>query len=125
MKNLIIQFFCSCVLAAPYLGCLKGEDDLAIIFLINILEPNSQPQTVTINSIFGAGTQGPFNLELVPGDKAALAVSANGNLRKQVLITEEVPTPIQKEIVGSAALYIVTVDKEKVLLEMINKNGVS
>lgn len=109
-----------CVLAAPFLGCLKGE----ILFLINIFEPNSESQTITVNSIFGAGTQGPYRLELVPGDKSALAISTDGNLRKRILITEQVPTPIKKDIAGEAALYIITVEKEKVLLEMINKNGV-
>ncbi|XP_033226104.1 ER membrane protein complex subunit 1 isoform X2 [Belonocnema kinseyi] len=110
-----------CVLAAPFLGCLKGE----ILFLINIFDPNSESQTITVNSIFGAGTQGPYCLELVPGDKSALAISTDGNLRKRILITEQVPTPIKKDIAGDAALYIVTVEKEKVLLEMINKNGLT
>lgn len=114
-----------CVLAAPYLGCLKGENDLAILFLINIFEPNSEPQTITINSIFGAGVQSPYRLELVRGDKSALIISADGNARKRILITENEPTILEKEISGDASVYIVTVEKEKALLEMINKNGVT
>lgn len=104
---------------------MKGENDLAILFLINIFEPNSEPQTITINSIFGAGVQSPYRLELVRGDKSALVISADGNARKRILITENDPTILEKEISGDASVYIVTVEKEKALLEMINKNGVS
>ncbi|XP_043801911.1 ER membrane protein complex subunit 1 isoform X1 [Apis laboriosa] len=114
-----------CVLAAPYLACLKGDSSLAILFLVHLFDTNSQPQSVTINTIFGAGAQGPYHLESVLGEEPVVSISADNNQRKRIFLVGEVPVPIQKDIVGDAMLYIVSVDNEKVLLETTYKNGVT
>lgn len=114
-----------CVLAAPYLACLKGDSSLAILFLVHLFDTNSQPQSVTINTIFGAGAQGPYHLESVLGEEPVISISADNNQRKRIFLVGEVPVPIQKDIIGDAMLYIVSVDNEKVLLETTYKNGVS
>ncbi|XP_043249487.1 ER membrane protein complex subunit 1 isoform X2 [Colletes gigas] len=112
-----------CVLAAPYLACLKGDSSLAIPFLIHLFDANAQPQSVTINTIFGAGTQGPYHLESVLGEESVVSISADGNQRKRILVVGEIPIPIQRDIAGDAMLYIVSIDNEKVLLETTYKSG--
>lgn len=114
-----------CVLAAPYLACLKGDSSLAILLLVHLFDTHSQPQSVTINTIFGAGAQGPYHLESVLGEEAAVSISADNNQRKRILLVGEVPVPIQRDIAEDSMLYIVSVDNEKVLLETTYKNGVS
>ncbi|XP_076628542.1 ER membrane protein complex subunit 1 isoform X2 [Colletes latitarsis] len=112
-----------CVLVAPYLACLKGDSSLAIPFLIHLFDANAQPQSVTINTIFGAGTQGPYHLESVLGEESVVSISADGNQRKRILVVGEIPIPIQRDIAGDAMLYIVSIDNEKVLLETTYKSG--
>ncbi|KZC03992.1 ER membrane protein complex subunit 1 [Dufourea novaeangliae] len=113
-----------CVLAAPYLACLKGDSSLAVLFLVHLFEPNAQPQSVTINTIFGAGAQGPYHLESVLGAEPVVSISADANQRKRILVLgEEIPVPVQRDIAGDAMLYIVLVDNEKVLLEATYKAG--
>ncbi|CAL7933905.1 unnamed protein product [Xylocopa violacea] len=114
-----------CVLAAPYLACLKGDSSLAVLLLVHLFDTNSQPQSVTINNIFGAGAQGPYRLESVLGDEPVVSISADGNQRKRVLLVGEMSVPIQRDIAGHAALYIISVDNEKILLETTYKNGVT
>ncbi|XP_029044376.2 ER membrane protein complex subunit 1 isoform X2 [Osmia bicornis bicornis] len=114
-----------CVLAAPYLVCLKGDSSLAVPFLVHLFDTNSQPQSVTINTIFGAGAQGPYHLESVLGEEPVVSISADDNQRKRILLVGEVPVPVQRDIPGDAKLYIVSVDNEKVLLETTYKNGVT
>ncbi|CAD1469229.1 unnamed protein product, partial [Heterotrigona itama] len=112
-----------CVLAAPYLACLKGDSSLAVLLLVHLFDTHSQPQSVTINTIFGAGAQGPYHLESVLGEEPIVSISADNNQRKRILLVGEVPVPIQRDIVGDATLYVVSVDNEKVLLETTYKNG--
>ena len=114
-----------CVLAAPYLACLKGDSSLAILLLVHLFDTNAQPQSVTINTIFGAGAQGPYHLESVPGEEPVVSISADGNQRKRILLVREVPVPILRDIAGDATLYIVSVENDKVLLETTYKNGVT
>ena len=114
-----------CVLAAPYLACLKGDSSLAILLLVHLFDTNAQPQSVTINTIFGAGAQGPYHLESVLGEEPVVSISADGNQRKRILLVREVPVPILRDIAGDATLYIVSVENDKVLLETTYKNGVT
>ncbi|XP_076766760.1 ER membrane protein complex subunit 1 isoform X2 [Xylocopa sonorina] len=114
-----------CVLAAPYLACLKGDSSLAVLLLVHLFDTNSQPQSVTITNIFGAGAQGPYRLESVLGDEPVVSISADDNQRKRLLLVGEMSVPIQRDIAGHATLYIITVDNEKVLLETTYKNGVT
>ncbi|XP_050477889.1 ER membrane protein complex subunit 1 isoform X2 [Bombus huntii] len=114
-----------CVLAAPYLACLKGDSSLAILLLVHLFDTHSQPQSVTINTIFGAGAQGPYHLESVLGEEPVVSISADNNQRKRILLVGEVPVPIQRDIAEDSMLYIVSVDNEKVLLETTYKNGVT
>ncbi|KAL6448634.1 hypothetical protein ACFW04_000473 [Cataglyphis niger] len=112
-----------CVLAAPYLACLKGDSSLAIVILVHLFDTNAQPQSVTINTIFGAGAQGPYKLESVLGEEPVISINADNDQRKRILIIGELPIPIQRDIVGDATLYVVSIDNEKVLLETTYKNG--
>ncbi|XP_071864290.1 ER membrane protein complex subunit 1 isoform X2 [Bombus fervidus] len=114
-----------CVLTAPYLACLKGDSSVAILLLVHLFDTHSQPQSVTINTIFGAGAQGPYHLESVLGEEPVVSISADNNQRKRILLVGEVPVPIQRDIVEDSMLYIVSVDNEKVLLETTYKNGVT
>ncbi|XP_057338794.1 ER membrane protein complex subunit 1 isoform X3 [Microplitis mediator] len=117
-----------CVLAAPYLACLKGnsfDDSLAILFLVHLFDNNSQPQTITINNIFGAGAKGPFHVESIPGDESVLTIIANGDNRQRILIPGNVANTISRDIDANANLYVTTIDSEKVLLETTYKNGVT
>ncbi|XP_020295195.1 ER membrane protein complex subunit 1 isoform X2 [Pseudomyrmex gracilis] len=112
-----------CVLAAPYLACLKGDSSLAVVFLVHLFDTNAQPQSITINTIFGAGAQGPFKLESVLGEEPVIAINAEYDQRKRILVIGKLPTPIQRDIAGDATLYVVSIDNEKVLLETTYKNG--
>ncbi|KAL0117773.1 hypothetical protein PUN28_008875 [Cardiocondyla obscurior] len=112
-----------CILAAPYLACLKGDSSLAVVFLVHLFDTNAQSQSVTINTIFGAGAQGPYKLESVPGEGPVISITADNNQRKRILVIGEFPTPIQRDIAGDATLYVVSVDNEKILLETTYKNG--
>ncbi|XP_012144585.1 ER membrane protein complex subunit 1 isoform X2 [Megachile rotundata] len=114
-----------CVLAAPYLVCLKGDSSLAVLFLVHLFDTNSQPKSVTINTVFGAGAQGPYHLEAVLGEEPVVSITADDNQRKRILLVGEVPVPVQRDIVGDAMLYVVSVDNEKVLLETTYKNGMT
>jgi len=118
-------FLFRCVLAAPYLACLKGDSSLAVVFLVHLFDTNAQSQSVTINTIFGAGAQGPYKLETVLGEGPVISINADNDQRKRILVIGEFPTPIQKDIAGDATLYVVSVDNEKVLLETTYKNGVN
>lgn len=122
----VSYFHCfRCVLVAPYLACLKGDSSLAVLFLVHLFDTNAQPESVTINTIFGAGAQGPYHMESVPGEEPAVSISADGNQRKRMLLVREVPIPIQRDIAGDATLYIVSADNEQVLLETTYRKGVS
>ncbi|KYN02180.1 PREDICTED: ER membrane protein complex subunit 1 [Cyphomyrmex costatus] len=112
-----------CVLAAPYLACLKGDSSLAVVFLVHLFDTNAQSQSVTINTIFGAGAQGPYKLESVLGEGPVISINADNDQRKRILVIGESPTPIQRDITGDATLYVVSVDNEKILLETTHKNG--
>ncbi|XP_014469109.1 PREDICTED: ER membrane protein complex subunit 1 isoform X2 [Dinoponera quadriceps] len=112
-----------CVLAAPYLACLKGDSSLAIVLLVHLFDTNAQPQSVTINTIFGAGAQGPYKLESVLGEEPVISINADNDQRKRILVIGELPIPIQRDIAGDATLHVVSVDKEKILLETTYKNG--
>ncbi|XP_017885451.1 ER membrane protein complex subunit 1 isoform X2 [Ceratina calcarata] len=113
-----------CVLAAPYLTCLEGDANL-MLFQLHLFESNSQPQWLTINTIFGAGAQGPYKLSVVNGDYNVVSVSADGGQRKRLLLVEEVAVPISRDIDGNANLYTINIDDEKVLLEATYNNGVT
>lgn len=112
-----------CILAAPYLACLKGDSSLAVVFLVHLFDTNAQSQSVTINTIFGAGAQGPYKLEPVLGEGPVISINADNDQRKRILVIGEFPTPIQRDIAGDATLYVVSVDNEKILLETTYKNG--
>ncbi|XP_011867033.1 PREDICTED: ER membrane protein complex subunit 1 isoform X2 [Vollenhovia emeryi] len=112
-----------CVLTAPYLACLKGDSSLAVVFLVHLFDTNAQSQSVTINTIFGAGAQGPYKLESVPGEGPVISINADNDQRKRILVIGESPTPIQRDIAGDATLHVVSVDNEKILLETTYKNG--
>ncbi|XP_011303674.1 ER membrane protein complex subunit 1 isoform X2 [Fopius arisanus] len=114
-----------CVLAAPYLACLKSDTSLAILFLVNLFDTNAQPHSVTSNNIFGAGAQGPFKLEAVPGDDSVLSITAEGDNRKRIMMPSDTPKIILRDIEGDARLYVTSVDEEKVLLETTYRNGVT
>ncbi|XP_011504565.1 PREDICTED: ER membrane protein complex subunit 1 [Ceratosolen solmsi marchali] len=107
-----------CVLASPYFICLKGDSSLAILFYINIFEPKSQPQSITINTIFGAGAEGPYRISLVPGNIAAISISTDNNRRKRLLLLENEPTPVPHDIDGENSVYITNFDDKKVVLEL-------
>ncbi|XP_032676304.1 ER membrane protein complex subunit 1 isoform X2 [Odontomachus brunneus] len=112
-----------CVLAAPYLACLKGDSSLAVVFLIHLFDTNVQPQSVTINTIFGAGAQGPYKLESVFGEEPVISINADNDQRKRILVIGEPPIPIQRDIAGDTTLHVVSINNEKILLETIYKNG--
>ncbi|XP_076174613.1 ER membrane protein complex subunit 1 isoform X2 [Ptiloglossa arizonensis] len=112
-----------CVLAAPYLACLKGDSSLAVLYLIPLFDTNARPESALVNTMFDAGTQGPYHLESVLGEEPVISVSADGNQRKRILVVGEVPIPILRDIPGNAMLYIVSIDNEKVLLEATYKTG--
>ncbi|XP_043271773.1 ER membrane protein complex subunit 1 isoform X2 [Venturia canescens] len=114
-----------CTLAPPYLACLKGDDAVAILFLVNLFDTNAETQSITINTIFGAGVQGPYNLESVLGDETVVAISADNGARKRILVVGEVAEPIPRDIAGDASLYVTVAEKEKVLLETTYKNGIT
>jgi len=104
---------------------LKGDSSLAVVFLVHLFDTNAQSQSVTINTIFGAGAQGPYKLESVLGEGPVISINADNDQRKRILVIGEFPTPIQRDIAGDATLYVVSVDNEKVLLETTYKNGVN
>ncbi|XP_029161247.1 ER membrane protein complex subunit 1 isoform X2 [Nylanderia fulva] len=112
-----------CVLAAPYLACLKGDSSLAIVFIIDLFNTNAQPESVTINTIFGAGAQGPYKLESVLGEEPVISIIADNDQRKRILVIGELPIPIQRDIAGDATLYVVSIEDKKILLETTYKNG--
>ncbi|XP_012260554.2 ER membrane protein complex subunit 1 isoform X1 [Athalia rosae] len=112
-----------CVLAAPYLACLNGADSLARLFIVHLFDPNAQLQSVTINTIFGAGEQGPYKLELVPGDEPVVSVSADNGQKKRVLNIGDESIPIRNDISGETALYVITAEEGKTLLQTAYKNG--
>lgn len=125
LSKLLYSILSRCVLAAPYLACLKGDSSLAVVFLVHLFDTNAQPQSITINTIFGAGAQGPFKLESVLGEEPVIAINAEYDQRKRILVIGKLPTPIQRDIAGDATLYVVSIDNEKVLLETTYKNGVN
>ncbi|XP_015176654.1 PREDICTED: ER membrane protein complex subunit 1 isoform X1 [Polistes dominula] len=114
-----------CVLVAPYLACLKGDNSLGMLFLVHLFDTNVEPQMVTINSIFGAGSQGPYQLESVLGDESVVSISADNNQRKRILVVGETTITIQKDIPGDANLYITSIDNKKILLETTYRNEIT
>lgn len=114
-----------CILAPPYLACLKGDDAVGILFLVNLFDTNAETQSITINTIFGAGAQGPYNLESVPGDETVVAISADNGGRKRIVVVGGAAEPIPRDIAGDASLYVTVAEKEKVLLETTHKDGVN
>jgi len=126
LKIALFNLIYRCVLAAPYLACLKGDSSLAVVLLVHLFDTNAQPQSVTINTIFGAGAQGPYKLESVLGEEPVISINADNDQRKRILaVIGEFPIPIQRDIAGDATLYVVSIDNEKVLLETTYKNGVN
>ncbi|XP_076226646.1 ER membrane protein complex subunit 1 isoform X2 [Nomia melanderi] len=112
-----------CVLAAPYLACLRGVNSLAILFLIHLFDRNVKTESFSMFAIFGGGSQGPYHIESLAGEEPAVSISADANQRKRILIIGEKPVPIERDIAGDAMLYIVSADNEKVLLETTYKAG--
>lgn len=104
---------------------MKGDSSLAVVLLVHLFDTNAQPQSVTINTIFGAGAQGPYKLESVLGEESVISINADNNQRKRILVIGELPIPIQRDIAGDATLYVVSVNNEKILLETTYKNGVN
>lgn len=107
------------------MACLKGDSSVAVVFLVHLFDSNAQPQSVTINTIFGAGAQGPYKLESILGEEPVISISADNNQRKRILVVGEPVIPIQRDIAGDATCYVVSVDNQRVLLETAYKNGVS
>lgn len=107
------------------MACLKGDSSLAVVFLVHLFDTNAQPQSVTINTIFGAGAQGPYKLTAVLGEEPVIAINADNDQRKRILVVGESPIPIQRDIPGDASLYVVSIDNQKTLLEITYKNGVN
>lgn len=87
------------------------------MFYINIFEPKSEPQSITINTIFGAGAQGPYKISLLPGNVPAVSISANNNQKKRVLLFEKSPIVIPRDIDGENFLYVTNLDGKQVVLE--------
>ncbi|XP_043497857.1 ER membrane protein complex subunit 1 isoform X1 [Polistes fuscatus] len=114
-----------CVLVAPYLACLKGDNSLGMLFLVHLFDTKVEPQMVTINSIFGAGAQGPYQLESVLGDESVVSISADNNQRKRILVVGETTITIQRDIAGDANLYITSIENRKVLLETTYRNEIT
>lgn len=79
---------------------------------------------MTINNIFGAGEQGPYKLELVPGDEPTVSVSSDKGSKKRVLIIGDDSAPVRDDISGDTSLYVITADEGKALLKTSFKNGV-
>lgn len=104
---------------------MKGDSSLAVVFLIHLFDTNVQPQSVTINTIFGAGAQGPYKLESVFGEEPVISINADNDQRKRILVIGELPIPIQRDIAGDTTLHVVSINNEKILLETIYKNGVN
>lgn len=96
-----------------------------MLFLVHLFDTNIEPQMVTINTIFGAGTQGPYQLESVLGDEAVVSITADNNQRKRILVVGETSVPIQRDIAGDTTLYITSIGNQKVLLESTYRNEVS
>ncbi|XP_015606269.1 ER membrane protein complex subunit 1 isoform X2 [Cephus cinctus] len=116
-----------CILAAPYLACLRG-DSLAVLFMINLFDTTADvpsPVLTTINTIFGAGAEGPYKLETVLGDEPVVSISTDNGQRKRIIIAGETPVPIERDIIGNTSLYVTSLDKEKILLETTYKNGMT
>lgn len=114
-----------CVLVPPYLACLKGDNSLGMLFLVHLFDTNVDTQMVTINTIFGAGAQGPYHLESVLGDEPVISISADNDQRKRILIVGNTSVPIQRDIAGDVTLYITSIDNQKVLLETAYRNGIT
>ncbi|XP_012286292.1 ER membrane protein complex subunit 1 isoform X2 [Orussus abietinus] len=115
----------SCVVAVQSLVCLRGDDSLAVLLNVPLFDDTAQPWMVTINTIFGAGVQGPFQLTAVPGDDSVLSVSADNNQRKRIVVVKESPIPIQRDISGDATLYVTLADNQNILLETTYENGMT
>ncbi|KAJ8672798.1 hypothetical protein QAD02_004058 [Eretmocerus hayati] len=112
-----------CVLADSNFVCLKQDSNSAILFNINIFEPNAQPKSITINTIFGAGAQGPHQLSLVAGNLPAVSISADNNRRKRLLLFEGDPVVVPRDIDGHNGVYVANLDNKKVILESSYNNG--
>ena len=94
------------------------------MFFVNIFEPQSQPQSITINKIFDAGSKGPYNITLIPGVTGAVSVSADNNRRKRIILLDDKPIPIHLDMDGESDLSSTNLNGEKVLLELRYKNEV-
>ncbi|XP_058792034.1 ER membrane protein complex subunit 1 isoform X2 [Phymastichus coffea] len=114
-----------CILAASNYVCLKGDGNLALLFYINIFEPKSEPQSITINTIFGAGAQGPYKITLLPGNIPAISISADSNNRKRVVLFEKSPEIIPRDIDGENFLYVTNLDSKKIVLESSYQNEIT
>ncbi|OXU30919.1 hypothetical protein TSAR_001886 [Trichomalopsis sarcophagae] len=114
-----------CVLAAPHYVCLKS--DSVILFSINIFKPKQQPETLTINHIMGSGSQGPYRISLVPGNVAAISISADNNRRKRLMYVHENEnlTLHTRDIEGDNFLYVNKFGDNIVVLESSYDNKVT
>lgn len=117
--------FFRCVLVAPNYLCLKS--DSVILFSINIFKPKQQPEALTINHIMGSGSQGPYSISLVPGNIAAISISADNNRRKRLMYVHENEnlTLHSRDIEGNNFLYVNKFDDKTVVLESSYNNEVS
>lgn len=107
---------------ATHYMCLKGS----ILFYVNLFDEKAEAQSASINTFFGAGTQAPYKLDVVPGDENAISISAESDQRKRVLIVNENgPEPVNREIAGDSSVYIVGIENSKILLETTYKNQVN
>lgn len=80
-----------------------------------------------MNSIFGPGADGPFELSAIRGNAPAISISADNNKRKRVIVFDPAKNShemLHRDIDGDASLYITTADSKNVLLETVFKNGV-
>ncbi|XP_014216207.1 ER membrane protein complex subunit 1 isoform X2 [Copidosoma floridanum] len=123
-RNISVPFISQetkCLLAASYYICLVGNTDQAKLSYVNIFDSKSQPQLKPINAIFDS--HGPYHISLVPGNVAAITVSAGNSRKKRMILFEQDPIPIPRDIEGENFLYLTTLDGKKVLLETSYNNG--
>ncbi|XP_034941142.1 ER membrane protein complex subunit 1 isoform X2 [Chelonus insularis] len=115
-----------CVFTSPsYLTCLKGDQSLAILFIVDLFNEEARPQSITSNNIFGAGAQGPFHIEVIPGKKEAISITSKGDNRKRIIIPSNESNILPRDIDGNTKLYLTTIDNKLVLFEITYENKVT
>lgn len=95
-----------------------------MVFFINIFDPNPETRSLTVNNIFGAGSQGPYHVNLIPGNENAIIISAENNKRKRLLYLEKILVPKFVDLDTKSSLFSTHFGQKKVILETFYKNEV-